>query len=250
MDKNTLLEAGLTKGEAKTYLALLKIGESTVGPIAKKAEVSLSKIYEILQNLIKKGLVSSIIKNKVKHFLASDPERIIDYLEKKKQGISDSENKIREILPSLKAMKDKEEKKEIATLYEGFKGIKTFYESILRQLGKKDEVLVMGIPRETAERYEAYFLDWNKRRAKKQASIKLLFDYNVRDLSKKRKKIRLTKIKYLPKEFKTPAWVLISKDIVATIHTLENPICVVIKDKSVSKSYINFFNLLWNLAKR
>ncbi|RMD45562.1 TrmB family transcriptional regulator, partial [Candidatus Pacearchaeota archaeon] len=57
MHEALLKEIGLTNGETKVYLSLIKIGESTVGPIAKKSGVSLSKIYEILNNLIKKGLV-------------------------------------------------------------------------------------------------------------------------------------------------------------------------------------------------
>jgi len=250
MEEDALLNAGLTKGETRVYLTLLKIGESTVGPIAKNADVSLSKIYEILQNLIKKGIVSSIVKNNVKYFSASNPERIIDYLEKRKQEISNSEKKIKEILPFLKAIKDKEKKKEIATLYEGFKGIQTFYEEILRDIKKDEEILVFGIPKEPAEKYEAYFLDWNKRRAKKKASVKLLFDYDVKELAKRRAKIKRTEVKYLPKEFKTPAWIFIFKDTVATIHITENPICVVIKDKNVAESYTNFFNILWKLAKK
>lgn len=250
MDEQVLQEAGLTKGEARTYLALLNTGESTVGPIAKEANVSLSKIYEILENLIKKGIASSIVKNNTKYFIASEPERILEYMEKRKQEIKESQDKIKEILPHLKFIKDKEKKKEIATLYEGFKGIQTFYEYVLREAEAKDEIFVFGIPREPAEKYEAYFLDWNKRRAKKKVVIKLLFDYDVRDLGKRRAKIKLTQTKYLPKEFKTPAWVLIFKDIVATIHIIEMPICFVIRDKNVSKSYKHFFNILWKLAEK
>ena len=87
MNERILQEAGLTKGESKVYLALVLLGESSVTPIAREAKVSLSKIYEILENLIKKGLVSSIVKNNVKHFSAAEPERILDYLEKKKEDI-------------------------------------------------------------------------------------------------------------------------------------------------------------------
>ena len=185
MYEKILNDTGLTKGEARVYLSLLKIGESTVGPIAKEANVSLSKIYEILQNLVKKGLVSSIIKNNTKYFLATDPERIIEYLETKKQDIIRSEDKIKEILPLLKSQKEKKDRRNIATLFEGTKGIKTFYESILRNAKSKDEIFVMGIPKYAAEKYEGYFLDWNKRRAKKRVLIKIIFNYDARKLGKR-----------------------------------------------------------------
>ena len=54
MDKINLEEIGLTEGENKVYLALLKLGSSTIGRIIKEAQVSNSKIYDILDRLNKK----------------------------------------------------------------------------------------------------------------------------------------------------------------------------------------------------
>ena len=250
MHETLLKEIGLTNGETKVYLSLTKLGESTVGPIAKEADVSLSKIYEILENLIKKGLVSYIVKNNTKYFLSTDPERIIDYLEEKKKDITNSENQIKEILPSLKAQKEKNEEKTKATLYEGLRGIKSFYESVLRNSKSKEEILVIGLPKYAAKRYEGYFLDWNKRRAKKGIKIKLIFNHDAKELGKKREKIKLTEARYLTKELTTPAWILIYNQGVATIHLTQDPICTFIKDSEVVKSYKNFFDLLWNVSKR
>ena len=191
MVHDVLREAGLSKGESKVYLALVEIGESTVGPIARKADVSLSKIYEILDNLIRKGLVSSVTKNNVKYFLPADPERIIDYLKNKKDKINEAEEKVRHILPDIKSRAQRSERAGVLTLFEGFRGIKTFYEQLLRRLARNDCIYAMGIPRYSAERYEGYFLDWNKRRARKGIKINILFDYDVRDLGKKREKISI-----------------------------------------------------------
>jgi len=248
MNEQILQEAGLTKGESKVYLALVLLGESSVTPIAREAKVSLSKIYEILENLIKKGLVSSIVKNNVKHFSAAEPERILDYLEKKKEDIIQSEEKVKRIIPQIKLMSQKDKPQESGTVYQGINGIKTFYEEVLRNSEKGDEILVMGIPRESAKKHEGYFLDWNKRRAKKSISIKLLFDYDVTDLGKKRKKIKLSEVRYLPQKMITPAWILITKNLVATIHIVEKPICFVIKDKKAAESYSSFFEVFWDLS--
>ena len=249
MYEDILEKVGLTKGESRTYLSLLNIGENTVSPIAKKADVSLSKIYEILEGLIKKGLVSYIIKNNTKYFLATPPERILDFLESKKNEIIDYESKIKEIIPNLKNQKEKSDDKNIATLYEGLNGIKTFYELVLKETKEKSEILVLGIPKYSAERYEGYFLDWNKRRAEKLIKIKIIFDYEAKDFAKKREKIKFTEIKYLSKDITTPAWILIYENGVATIHATKNPICVLIKDKDVVESYTRFFDIFWNLSK-
>jgi len=246
--KDVLFRAGLTKGECRVYLALLGLGESTVTSIAKSANVSLSKVYEILDNLIKKGLVGSISKNNVRHFSAADPERIADYLESKKQEIVKSEDEINKALPLLKSKKDQAKPKEIAVLYEGYKGIQTFYEKMLRELGKDDMIYTMGVTKRDSERYEGYFLDWNKRRASKGIPLKVLYEYDAIEPAKKRAKIPKTEIRFLPKEFRTPAWIVITREMVATIHMTEKPICIVINDKKVMQSNLQFFNLLWSSA--
>ena len=58
MDTKPLEEIGFTNGESKVYMALLDLGPSTTGQIIKLAEVSRSKVYEMLEKLIKEGVVS------------------------------------------------------------------------------------------------------------------------------------------------------------------------------------------------
>ena len=83
MDFSTLEKIGLTNSEAKTYVALLKLGQTTAGPIVSEAKVTRSKIYDILERLKNKGLVSYITKKSTKHFSATSPENILHYLEEK-----------------------------------------------------------------------------------------------------------------------------------------------------------------------
>ena len=83
MNTRLLEDIGLSKGETKVYLALLKMGATKTGPLAARAEVSSSKVYKILDRLIKKGLVGHITRGKVKHFTAMPPKRVIEYMEQK-----------------------------------------------------------------------------------------------------------------------------------------------------------------------
>jgi len=48
MFEKILMNIGLTKGEAKVYSALNKIGQSTIGPIIDESGISRSKIYDVL----------------------------------------------------------------------------------------------------------------------------------------------------------------------------------------------------------
>ena len=80
MDIEVLQRIGLTQGESKVYLALLKLGQTTTGPIVKRAGVTTSKSYKILARLEEKGLVSHVYKKKVKHFKAASPEKVLDLI--------------------------------------------------------------------------------------------------------------------------------------------------------------------------
>src|SRR3989344_9322688 len=123
MDTRPLEEIGLTKGEIAVYLSLLEVGSSTVGPIIDKAKVSSSKIYDILERLIDKGLVSYVIKENRKYFKAANPRRILEYLKEKEQNIKYQEKNIEQILPSLLQKQKLIEKKQEINIYEGIKGV-------------------------------------------------------------------------------------------------------------------------------
>ena len=68
-----LQELGLSRREAEIYLALLTKKELTAPEIAKITSVSRTKCY-ILQNLTKRKVCNSSIKNKLKYFSAIEPK--------------------------------------------------------------------------------------------------------------------------------------------------------------------------------
>ena len=98
MEDGILRELGFSEREIKIYLALLSLGQTTVGPIAAKTRMQHSKVYQTLEKLIDKGLVSFVIKSKTRHFEAQDPKHILGFIKEK-------ERRFAEILPDLQQMK-------------------------------------------------------------------------------------------------------------------------------------------------
>jgi len=139
-----LLKIGLTEGEAKVYLALSELGSSTVGPIVKKSKVAYSNIYEILNRLIEKGIVSFIIKNKTRYFQAASPSNLIQYLDKKQEQIIQEKEALEEILPDLEKLREAKSKQE-AEVFIGKKGLRTAYEKLCKNTLKHDEILFFYI---------------------------------------------------------------------------------------------------------
>lgn len=80
---------GIPRREAEVYLALLQKREFTAPEIAKITSLSRTKSYEILQNLVKKGLCNQSYMNGIKVFSSVDPKIVIanilsEFDEKKK----------------------------------------------------------------------------------------------------------------------------------------------------------------------
>lgn len=250
MYEEILAEIGLTKSEIAVYFALLKLGPSTTGPIIKEAKIAAGKAYLIMAKLIEKGLITYVIKSGVKYFQAKDPERLIDYIDEKKAALQQKEEKLKEIIPSLKAEYEEKKYVPIAEVYEGVKGFKTFYEWVLRELKKGDSINIMGVSKIVNEKFGAYFLDWNKRRIKLGIKMKILYNHDCKEFGKSREKMALTEVKYLDPKLETPAWIDIFNDYVVTIDIHGNPVCFLIKNKDSAESYNKYFEVLWNLAKK
>jgi HTH-type transcriptional regulator, sugar sensing transcriptional regulator len=84
-----LLYLDIPRREGEVYLALLQKKEFTAPEISKITSVSRTKSYEILQNLVKKGLCNENYRNGIKVFSCIDPkivmENILSDYEKKKK---------------------------------------------------------------------------------------------------------------------------------------------------------------------
>src|SRR3989338_8400808 len=101
MDKQILKEIGLSEGEIKVYLALLKLGEAKKTEIAKHAGVSSSKVYEICSRLQSKGVVGTIIKDKKTNFRAMEPKRLLDFFNEKTARIENQRKELEKAIPML-----------------------------------------------------------------------------------------------------------------------------------------------------
>jgi HTH-type transcriptional regulator, sugar sensing transcriptional regulator len=85
---NKLTQIGLPSREAEVYLALLQKNEFTAPEITKITKVTRTKIYELLQNLIRKGACNESYRNGHKIFKAIKPKLAIQNI------ISNYENEI------------------------------------------------------------------------------------------------------------------------------------------------------------
>jgi len=236
MDQKILQDIGLTKVEAEVYWALLQLGPSLATTVSRKAGIHRRSVYDALDRLIEKGLVSYIISNNKRNYQASNPEKFIDLVKEK-------ENLVSQVLPELKAQYGFSKEKEETNFYNGKEGIKYIFEDMIKE---KEEVLVIGANPNADEIIRFYFPKYDKKRVAEKIKVKLLFEESVKPVTG----IPLCEIKYLPKGYGGNTATNIYKDKVAIILWSEKPIAILIKNAEIAKSYKAYFSLLWGIAKK
>ncbi len=248
MDEMIFEKLGLTRGETKVYLALNKLGESTIGPIGKESKVSKSKIYDILDKLIQKGLVGYITKDSTKLFTAHDPHMIFEVIDGKERELQDTKKQVREILPQLMLQRSNFSAKRTAEICEGFQGIKAIREELMLSLKANDELLVLGAPKIANEKWEGWLLDFHKRRIERKVKMRIIYNANAREFGEIRTKMKLTKVRYLSNQL-GPNWVDIFPDAVLFGMVLQSPLAFVVRDKELVNSFRSYFDILWKNSK-
>ena len=241
-----LRNIGFTGSEIKVYLAWLELGSTTKGPIVDKSEVASSKIYELLEKLIKKGFVSYVIKAGVKYFEAAPPSRILDYLKEKELAIKNQENQAAKLIPELELKRSMAGIGSETIVYKGMKGAATSFDDILQTLKKGEEYYVLGISKFTPH-FERFVVNFHKKRAKQGIKCKIIVNELAKDIGKKLEPIKLTKVKYLQKELFTPVVFIIYKDKTLISIGLDE-LFIQVKSENLSNGLKAYADYMWSIG--
>jgi len=246
--ENTLEEIGLTRNEAILYLTLLKLGTTKTGPLIKESKLHSSKVYDGLERLQEKGLVSYIIESNVKHFTAVEPKRLLDFLEEKKRKIESQKNEIKNIIPYLENQQKIEDTK--AEIFRGWNGMETVYRMLRDTLKKGDMNYVFGASRgEDEEKVKDFFEKHLSLMAKKGIKQRIIYNESARgNIPENQKHPQLFQVRHL--EHTTPAEINIWKDTIMIVVLSKNPTIIFINDKKVAESFKQYFDVMWKLAKQ
>lgn len=241
MNNKLLQELGLTERESKVYLALLEIGSTTTGPLSKRSNIPNSKIYETLDKLIEKGLVSFILKSNIKYFQPSSPESLLEFIKNK-------EKQAEEIVLELKKKYNLTEKSQTAEVYEGIKGVKAAFDKLLDVVGDNGEYCVFGFNDALGHPdVVKFFSNYHRKRTEKNITVRLIFDSKVRKIIEKYHIYKGMNPRYT--NLKLPVGVYIYKDSILTFVWGEKPTAFVINSKQNADVYRSFFEEVWGNAK-
>ncbi|MDP7182141.1 MAG: helix-turn-helix domain-containing protein [Candidatus Woesearchaeota archaeon] len=243
MDTSTLEQLGLSKREAKAYLALLELGTSTIGSIVKKTDIPSSKIYEVLDRLIEKSLVSYVTIKHTKHFQAAEPEKIVHYYDERKAQFM-------EILPLLQEKRKQAEDKQNVELYEGKQAVFNSIYNLVRQAKKGEEYLSFSFGKEHEDPdIHRFYANLTWRRVEKGLKIRVLCHESARHIMfrygtdiAKRIKLRFT-------NFTFPQGIVLVGNKLVIVNWEDKPTTIVITSHTITEQFRQFFYELYKQAK-
>jgi sugar-specific transcriptional regulator TrmB len=242
-----LKEIGLTEGEIEVYTALLHIGSSTTGPIIDKSSITASKVYIILEKLEKKGLVSHVIKNNVKNFQASDPASLLNFLEKKKTTIEESEFQIKKLLPEIRTLRTKIQTLQETTMYEGFKGFQSAMREFIADMKAGEEFLVFGSSTHFGKEYERFIKHFYEIKESSKINTRLIYNSNFKEVSELYQGLHFAQVRFVDQIL--PSTIVIRDSKVLLIAYGEDSIQVLIQSDAIAQGYVQFFESVWQIGK-
>ncbi|HZX20741.1 MAG TPA: helix-turn-helix domain-containing protein [archaeon] len=240
MIEKALAKIGFSPSEISVYLLLLKKEQSYAGKISSETGINRTNVYEALNRLVAKGVVSYITRNKVKWFEAKDIDSLKTLLKEKEEEFEKNKNELFIGITQLEKTISKEKKNLEASIFVGRKGLKTIFEEML-EIEKPTHFFAAEL--KLRKFFGAYFEQWNKIRIEKKILHRVIFAKKVK---KDAKIFPLMKCKFVDDEYINPTTTLIYGDNVVLVEWSSNPFAIKIESREIAKSHLNYFNLIWN----
>jgi len=236
MDTEKLQKLGLNLSEAKVYLTLLGLGNAQAGEISKKSQINRTTVYDSIERLIERGLVTYVISANKKIFRPVKPAVLLE-------KIKETEKIAAELLPELETLYKKLKEKEESEIYRGRRGIK----SVLWDVLKYKQYVAFGSSGKFLEIMKHDFLIFQKRKKELKIKAKIILNESSRKSESVQKAYSL--FRFIPDEYSAPITTFIYDNKIAVIIWSETPVATVISSKDVAKSYRSYFELLWKQSK-
>lgn len=238
--EKTLENLGLSEKEAKTYLALLELGTSTIKPIATSASIKRTAIYYFIDRLVSLGLVTQTEINNRMHYSAVNPDRLFEIQNERTEKLS-------QYLPELQALFNLNPSKPKITYYEGPDQMKNI---LWEEIGCKKETLYIWPNKDALAMVGGpEFLKMiDEKRIKKGVWVKAIRFKNrdiIFDNSASGAKF-LRELRFDPFEFTfTMGMSIYDSGKVAFFSSKKEGFAVLIESKELEELMRVFFNLLW-----
>ncbi len=174
-----LRSLGLNQYEARTYASLLLYGDLTAGELSNRAGLPRPRVYDIVNNLVKKGFVLVQPGRPVRYRAVPPKDAIANYIKLKREEFEKEVDKIRKIGEELE---EKGQKKRIDKESHGFWVLNT--DNLLRMhlqslLRSSMSEVVMAMPADFLLEYYNVLIPYIEEISNRGVRVKLIVPKGV-----------------------------------------------------------------------
>ncbi len=242
-----LTKIGLSANEAKVFLVLLQLGRGSVTQITRKAGLNRTTGYDILDNLVTKGLASISGKEPKQEYVAESPDKVVFLLEQEINQKAEQLKKIKNILPEIKSLHNVAGRPKVR-FYEGVQGLKDVYEDTLTS---HEEIRAYATYDDMQGALPGYFPEYFFRRAKKNIPIRAIFPFTQAGLDLSRDdEIQKRKTAMVPsdKYYFSPEINIYDDKVM--IASWKEKLGIIIESHEIADAMKKMFELSWSEARR
>jgi HTH-type transcriptional regulator, sugar sensing transcriptional regulator len=243
----SLISIGFSEKEALVYLALLQLGKRTVTVIARNANINRTTVYDILDSLAAKGLVSISGKEPLQEYVAESPDKVLilvkQDIERKQTQLKEAEN----LVPQLKSMHNVTDRPQVR-FYEGTEGMEQVYEDTLTST---ETIRAYANVNEMHTALPHYFPKYYKRRTNKGIRIRAIIPSNaagVERVSKDKEEARESALVPEDRIYFSPEINIYNNKIM--IASWKEKLGIIIQSKEIADAMKTIYELAWVEAKR
>ncbi len=241
-----LIDVGLTPGEAKVYLAMIHIGPSRVGKIVEMSGVSQSKIYNVLDRLILKGLASYNLQDNIKYFQSLEPSRLHEYIQRKEDEVRRQKEALTQIISDL-SKNVNAAKRSTSEIFMGERSLRSAYMTLLSD-SKRGDILRYFYPypnaHENASPFYSRFYKYQKSKGLVERGIVNSDFKNSQHFKEIQKDVKLRHV-----NFPLPGTIDIFADKLLIIDwkTITG---ILITSSEIAGIFVDYFDSIWKIAQR
>jgi sugar-specific transcriptional regulator TrmB len=237
--RDVLKEYGLSDKEVQVYLALLPLGSINLQEIARRIDLPRTTIYNTLNYLIVKGLVSFITKKGIRFYIAAEPNKLIEKLNEKRELL-------KSILPELDSLKRLVKESSSVEIFQGSKGLFTILSDIFKE---KQQVYYFGsysLSKEVLKHQPEHF---RTIRLDRKIPAKIVMDRYDEETFHKNEYKKITEMRFNDSLKDFPCMIFIYGKKVALYTLKKDLIGVIISNEQVAEAMKLIFDVYWINSK-